>query len=166
MPHQSQCKQILDAIQAAQQQYNMLQYAEILEQCLIALASDSGSTSTDNSTSESSDLEIATHPPTPLLLGSITSSISSTSSISPIPPDSTSKSGSRSSQLTSSDLDSSPSTSLFFLSQDFLKFQNILQATYDEISCTCILAPHIHTIHAPQIHLLKEWKLHRPHLFH
>jgi hypothetical protein len=55
--------------------------------------------------------------------------------------------------------------SLVFFSQETLDFRDALKAAYDEVLCTRYLAPRVRTIHAPQIHLLDEWKLHRPHLF-
>ncbi|KAF8436023.1 hypothetical protein L210DRAFT_3692226, partial [Boletus edulis BED1] len=54
---------------------------------------------------------------------------------------------------------------LIFFSRAFTSYRTTLEAAHDEISRTRVLAPRIRTIHAPQIHLLDEWKLHRPHLF-
>ena len=54
---------------------------------------------------------------------------------------------------------------LYFSSEAVLRFQNQIQATIDEVNRACTLQTCIRTIHAPQIHLLKEWRLNRPAFF-
>jgi len=39
-------------------------------------------------------------------------------------------------------------------------------ARIDELQQAHVLHAHIPTVHTPQIHLLKEWKIHHPWLFH
>ena len=140
MPYQSQCKQILAAPEAAQQKYDALQYAELLQKCLMTVLCDSDSELERDADGDSSTF----------------STSESTSSTTPTPPNLT----------TTSHKDNSDSLNLlFFFSQNLLEYWNALDAIHDEVSQTCVLAPHIHTIHAPQIHLLEGWKIHWPCLF-
>ncbi|KAH0834609.1 hypothetical protein J3R83DRAFT_10064 [Lanmaoa asiatica] len=61
--------------------------------------------------------------------------------------------------------DSGPSDVLFFQSEEVIQFQHAILARIDEVQRARVLHSHIPTVHAPQIHLLKEWKIHRPWLF-
>ena len=88
---------------------------------------------------------------------SYTTSSSSTSSTS-------STSSSDHTHLSHSE-ESEDSNPLFFLSEEVLTYQNTIRMRIDEVQRACVLHTRIPTIHAPQIHLLREWKLHRPWLF-
>jgi hypothetical protein len=61
--------------------------------------------------------------------------------------------------------DSGQSNILFFQSEEVIRFQHAILARIDEVQRARVLHARIPTIHAPQIHLLKEWKIHRPWLF-
>lgn len=58
--------------------------------------------------------------------------------------------------------DPEPSNPFFFQSEEVLTYQNMIHTAIDEVQQARVLRSRIPTIHAPQIHLLKEWKIHRP----
>ena len=55
---------------------------------------------------------------------------------------------------------------LFFQSEKVLTYQNVICTAINEVQWAWVLHNRIPTIHAPQIHPLKEWKIHRPWHFH
>jgi hypothetical protein len=61
--------------------------------------------------------------------------------------------------------DSGQSNILFFQSEEVIRFQHAILARIDEVQWARDLHACIPTVHVPQIHLLKEWKIHHPWLF-
>lgn len=136
MPRLSACQDALSLLQAALNSINTAQAIELWN-TLMAQIDDSNLISNSESNSNSSyDLS------------------------SPIPP------STPSTPLSYSTSASGQSNILFFQSEEVTRFQYAILAKIDEVQQACILHTHIPTIHAPQIHLLKEWKIHHPWLFH
>ena len=101
MPYQLQCKQILAAPEAAQQKYDALQYAELLQKCLMTVLCDSDSELERDADGDSSTF----------------STSESTSSTTPTPPNLT----------TTSHKDNSDSLNLlFFFHRIFLNIEMLL----------------------------------------
>ncbi|KAF9226095.1 hypothetical protein BS17DRAFT_800897 [Gyrodon lividus] len=76
-----------------------------------------------------------------------------------------SNSSSSFSSTSTSSSDQSPNN-FMFCSREVVAFENAIGALLDEVEKTRVLSSRMKAVHAPQLHLLDEWKLDNPHHFH
>ncbi|KAG2034844.1 hypothetical protein BDR03DRAFT_1013021 [Suillus americanus] len=160
--HISECKKILQTLQDANQSMQLAQYLKLID---MLMNEDSSSEITsesdppdDKGGSESgSDSDSESDISSNISMESI-SSISTTTSF-----DSWMSLDSIWDEMLSSN--STDASGPVFSSQVFIEFSNTIQALDDEVEKACTLISWPKATHAPQLHLLDEWRLENPRRF-